>query len=317
MAMSVNAAWMDSLSSDVAAAEQTLEDLLSESEPTAKCTLLSGRFDVIVQVVLALGAFGSLLVKRHYERPRRSLKVWSLDTAKQGASAGAAHVAGMLIALIASHDGGDQCAFYLITFTIDTTLGVFIGYTLLRRLQALARKAGWTSLSSTGNYGTPVQYSIWAKQMVTWCLIVVVARACCGMIVISLRHQLTAFSETLASPFDGHPKLFLLTVMLACPVCMNVAQLWVQDAFLKKGGMLSRKRLRGGLGGTPGRGGSVPDMQVSDGGEAAPIDADHVDAEARPLLPRDENDDAPSQASHDDADAARAPAAAVAADARP
>ena len=83
-----------------------------------------------------------------------SRQVWSLDTAKQGMSAGAAHVSGMLVAMVASHDGGDQCAFYLITFTIDTTLGVFIGYVLLKRLQALARSRGWDSLSSTGNYGT-------------------------------------------------------------------------------------------------------------------------------------------------------------------
>lgn len=219
-----------------------------------------------------------------------SRQVWSLDTAKQGMSAGAAHVSGMLVAMVASHDGGDQCAFYLITFTIDTTLGVFIGYVLLKRLQALARSRGWDSLSSTGNYGTPVRYSVWAKQMVTWCLIVVIARACCGAIVYSLRHPLASFSEWLAAPFDGHPHLFLLVVMLACPVCMNVAQLWVQDTFLKKGGLLSRRRLRGG-----GDGGSYeveteeidPNAQAAGAMPSASASAGsaaRIDVETAPLL---------------------------------
>ena len=63
---------MHALSQRAADLEAELEYGVHEGD---KCTLLSGSFDAIVQVVLAMGAFGSLLVKRHLETPKRTLQV--------------------------------------------------------------------------------------------------------------------------------------------------------------------------------------------------------------------------------------------------
>ena len=72
MAVSADPSWMHAPSQRAADLEAELEYGVHEGD---KCTLLSGSFDAIVQVVLAMGAFGSLLVKRHLETPKRTLQV--------------------------------------------------------------------------------------------------------------------------------------------------------------------------------------------------------------------------------------------------
>ena len=39
-------------------------------------------------------------------------------------------------------------------------------------------------------------------------------------------------ANTIAQWFSCHPHALLLLVMIGCPVCMNIAMLWVQDQFL-------------------------------------------------------------------------------------
>lgn len=53
-------------------------------------------FTVIVQIVLALFALGSLYFKRLQEVPRRTFQTWFLDVSKQGIGACYAHVLNMV-----------------------------------------------------------------------------------------------------------------------------------------------------------------------------------------------------------------------------
>lgn len=80
--------------------------------------------------------------------------------------AGFAHVANLVIAILLyhyTHDGGgdeprvDQCAFYFVNFTMDTTIGVVLNWAFLECLSTLAQKFRWTSLATPGDYGNPVK----------------------------------------------------------------------------------------------------------------------------------------------------------------
>lgn len=53
-------------------------------------------FTLVVQIVLALFALGSLYFKRLQEVPRRTFQTWGLDVSKQGIGACYAHVLNMV-----------------------------------------------------------------------------------------------------------------------------------------------------------------------------------------------------------------------------
>lgn len=88
-------------------------------------------FTSFVQVLLAGIALGSLYIKRNNERPRRKFMTWWLDVSKQGIGAVYAHISNMYIAAIISentrgdYELKDQCAWYSISFLVDTTVGLF------------------------------------------------------------------------------------------------------------------------------------------------------------------------------------------------
>ena len=44
---------------------------------------------------------------------------------------------------------------YFVNFTVDTVVGVFICFGLLKLLECAARKYQWTSVMRTGDYGDP------------------------------------------------------------------------------------------------------------------------------------------------------------------
>ncbi|GMH82623.1 hypothetical protein TrVE_jg5096 [Triparma verrucosa] len=147
-----------------------------------QCHLVGGFFASIVQVILFVLSFSSLLLKRHYERPRRPMKVWILDTLKQGFSANLIHFWNILASVLmtrgslelsdvsnmtttASPNFGDddspfvvakdECALYFITFFLDTTFGVLITFWLMNFTISLSRnhpKYIFESWSNPGDY---------------------------------------------------------------------------------------------------------------------------------------------------------------------
>ena len=44
---------------------------------------------------------------------------------------------------------------------------------------------------------------------------------------------LSWISQQIAWPFRHDNELFLVLVIIGCPLCMNAVQLWIQDAFLR------------------------------------------------------------------------------------
>ena len=102
---------------------------------------------MLVQCALFLVAVLVLVGKRQREVPRRPLRVWAMDSSKQCAGAGLAHVANMAVAtLLARENGGggggsggsDECAFYAVNFFFDVTAGVLLVWGLLQGLERCA-----------------------------------------------------------------------------------------------------------------------------------------------------------------------------------
>ena len=212
------------------------------SDPPKECTLMGqGVMSYVVQATLALVGLSSLVVKRCFEHPQRQYNVWILDVTKQAFSGACAHVLGMVNASIL--DGiekadpgktGNQCSWYFIAFSLDTSVGVMFAFCGIKLVESCARQLGLSSLEETGRYGNPPDKVVWAKQMLMWCVITIAARLCVLGVMLAAQDPLGWVSQKVASPFDGHdPMLFLVLVMIGCPLCMNVLQLWVQDTFLK------------------------------------------------------------------------------------
>jgi hypothetical protein len=91
------------------------------------CQTIAGVFSYFVQFMCAVLAILSLVVKRHREDPQRPWKIWAMDSSKQITSGLAAHFAGNINAIILARaaEKGNQCSWYLISFSVDTSLGAF------------------------------------------------------------------------------------------------------------------------------------------------------------------------------------------------
>ncbi|ETV74922.1 hypothetical protein, variant [Aphanomyces astaci] len=197
-----------------------------------RCTLLNGTFNNLIQVMLGLIALSVLIFKRYHERPRRPLRIWMFDASKQLIGAGVAHAANLAIAITLSglakgQTGADQCAFYFVNFTLDTTFGVAVNYLLLKALVYFAVKYNVTALQVPGDYGHPIQVRVWAIQLVTWLVIICSTKILIGAVIFGLETPLGDVAAWLFSPFGDLPKVELVIVMVACPVLMNGLQFWV------------------------------------------------------------------------------------------
>eukprot|EP00947_MAST-08B_sp_MAST-8B-sp1_P001824 g1824.t1 len=232
-----------------------------------RCCLLGGFVSYCVQGGLGVAALTSLLYKRHVERPVRHCKVWLMDVSKQGLSALVAHFLNVLLAYIFSllTPASDQCAWYFVNFTIDTVVGVFIVYLLLKLLECAAARFRWRRVLKSGDYGRPPSLKTWCAQLTSWTLIIIVMKALLTGLIILARNPLDAFGGWVFRPLRD-AKLFyteLTLVMIIGPCLMNVIQFWIQDTFLKRH-KPKRSSLEGGdgLGSPPRPGQRVPSVQM-------------------------------------------------------
>jgi len=212
--------------------------LASSSEAPKECQVLGGFFGYVVQGLLFLLCCSVLLVKWRMEVPRRTLKVFCLDSSKQLVGAGVIHILNMVCAMAFSaqeHATADECAWYWVNIMIDTTIGVGICYGFLKLTEKLF---GYES----GHYGKQARTGIdwennpdwakWGQQIGVWCVIVCCMKGC----VVVLMWLFHSFWEELAifcTHWISNRKWRLIFVMIITPTCMNAFQFWVQDTFLK------------------------------------------------------------------------------------
>ncbi|KAK9866951.1 hypothetical protein WJX84_004349 [Apatococcus fuscideae] len=211
------------------------------------CRLLSGPAALGAQLLLFILALSALAWKRHQERPQRPLNIWSMDVSKQIVSGFAAHLCGIIIAMLAStasESQASECAWYFFAFTFDTTLGVAVTILIHKAAIAICQwciprcSSGWLrsglfAVAECGSYGDPPQTSRFVIQLVEWTLAMTLARLIVGTTVIAAKELLVDAARLLDAAFAGHPTALLYFVMVMCPLFMNLIQALIQDAVLK------------------------------------------------------------------------------------
>ncbi|CAE7259835.1 Stimate, partial [Symbiodinium pilosum] len=193
-----------------------------------------------VQLLLFFCCVGTLVVKKVKEGPRRTWFQFGLDSSKQFLGAGWIHVMNLLCATIMGNrmGEGDECEWYWLNIMLDTTLGVWVEYILLRVLtEALDSLLGEGAQDfRTGIYWRNGEFQVimYVKQLVVWLCIVSFMKLAMVVLMILLAKPLTLAARTVLNPFLEKPELKLIIVMIATPMIMNAFQFWVTDNFIKK-----------------------------------------------------------------------------------
>eukprot|EP01107_Rhizomastix_libera_P011441 TRINITY_DN288_c1_g1_i4.p1 TRINITY_DN288_c1_g1~~TRINITY_DN288_c1_g1_i4.p1 ORF type:complete len:230 (-),score=51.22 TRINITY_DN288_c1_g1_i4:40-729(-) len=128
---------------------------------------------------------------------------------------------------------GLECGWYFASFLLDSSIAVITAYAMSKGVEKLAFRYNWIYLKESGNYGSPPSFKIWIIQIGVWGIIVIISRLFDAILVLLMSNPISKFVYFVSLPFEGHPDLFLVSVMVVCPVFLNILQMWVQDAFLK------------------------------------------------------------------------------------
>lgn len=196
------------------------------------CQLMDN-FAVGVQLLLAVIALSSLLIKRHREKPRRPFLIWCFDASKQAFGGAFVHGLNVIVSLIAgghSKETGNPCVWYFLNVGIDTTIGVYFLFLFLRLSHRIINRFQLRDFES-GYYGNPPKLIVWLKQTILFssCLFMVKV---CVIIIFTVFPWVEKVGKWILSPFKN-PKSEVVFVMLIFPLIMNVIQFWLIDSVIK------------------------------------------------------------------------------------
>ncbi|VDP17049.1 unnamed protein product [Soboliphyme baturini] len=200
---------------------------------------LTDSYGWLVQFVLASLAFASLVIKRLLEpkSSRREWKVWFFDTSKQATSAAVIHFLNVFIAQLFQ---GDPCTWYVISYLLDSTLGLLFIYVSVKMVNIVASCSERYSMLQFGEYLEPPQWRPWFYQLFTFVSITLAEKT---VVTIVLQFKFwKAVREVILRPVTN-PKLELTVVMLVIPFFVNTLIFWVADSFMMKKRCAKRKLL--------------------------------------------------------------------------
>lgn len=207
---------------------------------TSSCELLGGIFSMVVQGFLALAAVGSLVLKRHLEKPQRPVKIFVLDMSKQLVGGFFIHFANMGVSAVLESEtdsDSDQCAFYFINFFIDCSAGVLVVYVAHEAICSLGKRCYGqrSALAHIGDYGEPpnLNYCVWATQLCAWLLALLINKLLVASLLYATRTAMASFGNWLFGPLQPYPNVELTVVMVLCPWLLETLQFWIFDHFLK------------------------------------------------------------------------------------
>ena len=120
-----------------------------------QCKIINTFISYLIQILLGSISLLSLVIKRRYfEFPKRHFKIWKYDTYKLIISSFFAHCINTIISI--SISGNLQCDMYFINYIIDTFVGTFISFILIKIINYIAIKYNIPNIE-TGYYG--LQYN--------------------------------------------------------------------------------------------------------------------------------------------------------------
>ncbi|XP_068257537.1 store-operated calcium entry regulator STIMATE-like isoform X2 [Nyctibius grandis] len=143
---------------------------------------LLGRSGVLLQAVLALCAFSTLMLKRFKEpkEERRPWRIWFYDTSKQAIGALFIHFANVFLSDLTEED---PCSLYLINFLLDATLGMLLIWLGVKVVSWIVQHKKYTYLVF-GEYGDPPQAAAWIGQCILYLLIMVFEKTVISLVLL-------------------------------------------------------------------------------------------------------------------------------------
>ena len=127
----------------------------------------------------------------------------------------------------------DQCAWYGLSFLIDTTLGLFLAILCFRALDTLANDYDWKYLKESGVYVGADGWKVWIVQVFAWICILTVTKLIIYFFMWAFSQQLAAIGQLLFAPLQGNIRFELVFVMILFPGVLNVIYFWIADSYLK------------------------------------------------------------------------------------
>ncbi|XP_057710742.1 transmembrane protein 110, like isoform X3 [Corythoichthys intestinalis] len=216
---------------------------------------LTDRFGVLIQGLLAIVAFSTLMLKRFREPAgiRRPWRIWSetlifftlehknanmthfvckfpygifcrfYDTSKQAIGALFIHFANVLLSTLTKED---PCSLYLMNFLLDATVGMLVIWLAVKATSKVVERKQWTLLTF-GEYGDPPLAAAWLGQCGMYLLIMVLEKGAISLVL--LVPGWSKLQEVLLS-YIANPQLELVLVMLIVPFIVNSIMFWVVDS---------------------------------------------------------------------------------------
>lgn len=218
------------MDADSAAVEVTnMTDINKASPHGCDNGALTDKFGVLIQGLLGIVAFSTLMLKRFREPAgvRRPWRIWFYDTSKQAIGSLFIHFANVFLSTFTKDD---PCSLYLMNFLLDATLGMLVIWLALKLFSKLVEYKQWTLLI-LGEYGDPPQAAAWLGQCGIYLLIMVLEKG-----VVSLVLLIPGWSELQEVLLDyiPNPQLELVLVMLIVPFIVNAIMFWVVDSLMMR-----------------------------------------------------------------------------------
>lgn len=212
---------------------------MDEIPPSTHCVRgeLMDNFGIFIQGILGMIAFSTLMLKRMKEpkKQRRPWRIWFYDTSKQGFGALFIHFANIYLA--DAFSAYDPCTFYLISFLLDSTVGLLLIYIGLKLTQYVVRSLNCHSLYF-GEYGDPPKCNAWLGQCLLYLIVMMMEKILVGLMCMpSFWQEVRKYMLS----WITNPHLEVILVMLIIPFVVNTLMFWVIDNFLMK----KSKRLHG------------------------------------------------------------------------
>lgn len=214
---------------ETVAIEVNMTDINKANPHGCENGALTDKFGVLIQGLLGIVAFSTLMLKRFREPAgiRRPWRIWFYDTSKQAIGSLFIHFANVFLSTFTKDD---PCSLYLMNFLLDATLGMLVIWLALRLFSKLVEHKQWTLLT-LGEYGDPPQAAAWLGQCGIYLLIMVLEKG-----VVSLVLLIPGWSELQEVLLDyiANPQLELVLVMLIVPFIVNAIMFWVVDSLMMR-----------------------------------------------------------------------------------
>ena len=215
---------------------------------------------VFFQASLVFLAGAVLLLKWHFERPRRKLYILLLDTSKQLCSGFILHCVNLLMAVFTIPERGsfaqearairqamffDQCDWYFLSFICDFIYTVPLTFGLFSALDRRLGESGSLAHLQSGHYyfsDGRINFAAWTAQLVVWVLTVCSVKGSLLLFQSLQKRNLLVISHRILETTSPDPPVKSFLVFFVCPMIFNSLQIIIFDFMLKKKSTVQNKR---------------------------------------------------------------------------